>query len=151
MPLLALASALGSRTRVLLGLAIGCLVVGSSDGAWAFNGDLSSPDAAVRSNARAPKRSFLDVALPLSFRIRLDGSYTRNRYASDDLSSLRIARFGPAISSPIALESRFSLTHGVGIEGLEVGIAWNSRSRLSDLGGFDVGRQFVGALIQFSH
>jgi len=139
------------RVFLLIGLLTGLLLAWSPGDARAF-GEPDSSGSPEQPDVRTSDDSLFDFGLPLSFRIRLDGTYTRNRYASEVLSSLlRTARFGPPLGTPLAVESQVALTHSVGIEGLEIGVAWGSRSRLSDLNGIDFGRQFVGAVIRFSH
>jgi hypothetical protein len=138
---------------VLPGLAIGCLLALTAGGARAFDGPDSAPAPTAKAALAAPdsERLAVDIGLPLAFRIRLDGAHARNRTLNEGLVSLRFARLGPAIRSPLAVETQVALMRAIGGKGFEVGVAWAARSRLSGLESLGFDRQFVGALIRFSH
>ncbi|HKK50848.1 MAG TPA: hypothetical protein VKA74_04640 [Myxococcota bacterium] len=118
------------------------------------HGDPSRRDAAGRhALAFAPLRSIVDVELPWALRVRVRGARAQGLIAPLE-SRRRDRRIAGSASDPalhrgrpFAIEGHVLLTHGLG-RGLEMGVAWSSRSRLSESVGIDLDRHFVGAVFR---
>ena len=100
--------------------------------------------------AGRPGLSIVDVGLPLDFRARIAGLYTRNLHAVDGLAFDPLSRVGPAIRRYSLLESRVSIARRVW-DGVELEVAWALQSPLSMSATPSMGRQTFGAFIRFVH
>ncbi|MBW1884456.1 MAG: hypothetical protein JRJ58_13055 [Deltaproteobacteria bacterium] len=94
--------------------------------------------------------SVVDVRLPLDFRARIAGLYTRNHYAIDALAFDPKLRPGPAIRRHSLLESRVSIVRTLW-DGVEFQVVWAMQSPLSISASPSVDRQTFGAFIRFVH
>jgi hypothetical protein len=101
-------------------------------------------------SARRPGLSILDIGLPLDFRARIAGLYTRSLHAVDGLAFDPLRRVGPAIRRYSLLESRVSIARRVW-DGVELEVAWALQSPLSMSATPSMGRQTFGAFIRFVH
>ena len=102
----------------------------------------------LRTPAVLPGLSIIDVGLPLEFRARIAGLYTRNHYVVDALAFDPLQRPGPAIRSHSLLESRVSIVRPLW-DGIELEVAWAMQSSISVTPSVD--RQIFGAFIRFVH
>lgn len=104
-------------------------------------------------------RSLVDIALPMALRMRVRGSRAWGLVTPDELdlrsldgfrSDMRFDRDLISLhGQPLAMESHVQITHGLG-GGVELGVAWSSRSQLSRSVDLDLDRHFVGCVLRFT-
>ena len=126
-------------------------IVGASD-VQAFDAaSIEHEDSPVEGRAARARAglALLDFDLPFAFKARVDGLYSRTRYAIDALAYNRWLSPGPAVQRDSLVESRVSIGREVA-SGVEFGIAWVTQNSLSFRAVSAPDRQTVGAFIRFT-
>jgi hypothetical protein len=93
--------------------------------------------------------SLVDVDLPLEFKARVGGLFTRYRHAIDGLAYHRWLSPGPAIQRDSLIESRISIGRKIW-RGVELEVAWATQSPFSLRSLSMPERQTIGAFIRLT-
>jgi hypothetical protein len=136
----------GGRRLGLLAISIALLVVCASS-AQAFGKDPIGRDGVSRTGRAG--LAILDIDLPLEFRARLGGLYSRTRHVIDALAYNRWLSPGPAVQRDSLIESRASVGREIW-DGVELEVAWVTQNSLSFHSVSAPDRQTVGAFIRFT-
>lgn len=106
-------------------------------------------DVSIGSKSERAGMPLLHFELPYALKARIDGLYSRTRYAIDALAYNRWLSPGPAVQRDSLLESRVSISREIW-DGVEIEVAWATQSPFSVRSIPSPDRQTVGAFIRFT-